>query len=123
MKKIVVSIVLIFVLIAGTFAQNILDIDGNQWYSWTTLEKQKYVLGWYASLASLQVLLNDLRTKSSIELTEQTLQMMTVINNWSVYQHTVGDLVKLLDRTYENPEARRFKIWDVLLTVTEKEWW
>jgi len=122
MKKIAVLCVL---LAFGSivFAQgSILDNTGNDWVSWTTMEKQKFVLGWMSSLSALMELIDFLQ--EIYELEEKTINSLNFISAWAFYDGvTVRDMILIIDRVYSDPNARRFKIYDVLLTMFEKEWW
>lgn len=122
MKKIAI----LYILLAFTgivFAQgNVLDNTGNDWVRWTNMEKQKFVVGWMSSLSSLIGLLDW--WQENYELEEPTNNALNVIREWAFYENvTVSDMIIVIDRVYSDPNTRRFKIYDVLLTMFEKEWW
>lgn len=122
MKKI--AILCILLAFTGiVFAQgNVLDNTGNDWVRWTNMEKQKFVVGWMSSLSSLIGLLDW--WQENYELEEPTNNALNVIRQWAFYENvTVSDMIIIIDRVYSDPNTRRFKIYDVLLTMFEKEWW
>lgn len=119
-----VAILLMFLLIGNiVFAQgkNVLDNTGYDWVSWTTMEKTKFVLGWMSSLSALIELINY--WQDEYEMTEGTNNALNAIMDWSFYDGTVGDIILVLDRTFTDVGAREYRIWDVLLTLYDKEWW
>ena len=122
MKKIAILCMLLS-FTGLVFAQgNVLDNTGNDWVRWTNMEKQKFVVGWMSSLSSLIGLLDW--WQENYELEEPTNNALNVIKQWAFYENvTVSDMILVIDRVYSDPNTRRFKIYDVLLTMFEKEWW
>jgi len=113
-------IMLFCLLVNLVFAQSVLDNDGYTWVSWTSMEKTKYVLGWFSGLDSLRQLLNQMQ--GSYKLTGSAELLRSLLFDWATYSGTVQDMIIVLDRVYANPEARKYKIWGVILTSYNKEW-
>lgn len=105
------------------FAQgHVLDNTGNDWVKWTNMEKQKFVLGWMSSLSATLELINY--WQENYEISENTNNTLNVLRVWAFYEGvTVSDMIIVLDRVYSDPNTRKYKIWDVLLTMFDKEWW
>jgi len=120
MKKFFI-VMLLVLFTSSVFAQSVLDNDGYVWVSWTSMEKTKYVLGWMSSLDSLRQFLSEI--KGSSKLTGNSEELRSLLFDWATYSGTVQDMIILLDRIYSNPDARKYKIWDVILTSYNKEWW
>jgi hypothetical protein len=120
MKKIALILILLCVS-SSVFAQNVLDANGYDWVSWTSMEKQKYALGWMSSLSALRELTYYWQTE--FEISEPTNNALDALNAWSFYKGSVNDFIILLDRVYTDSNAREYKLWDVILTIHEKEWW
>jgi hypothetical protein len=121
MKKI--ALLLVFVLIGSfAFAQSVLSTNGNDWVRWTSMEKQMYTTGWLSSLDALMQLAEY--WQENYELTEASTNVLNAVTDWAFYKNVgTRDLVILLDRAYSDPAVRKFEIWDVLLTLNNKEWW
>lgn len=122
MKKIAI---LCLLMLFGSliFAQgHVLDNTGNDWVKWTNMEKQKFVLGWMSSLSATLELINY--WQENYEISENTNNTLNVLRVWAFYEGvTVSDMIIVLDRVYSDPNTRKYKIWDVLLTMFDKEWW
>ncbi len=114
-------VVLFCLLVNLVFAQSVLDNDGYTWVSWTSMEKTKYVLGWFSGLDSLRQLLGQMQ--GSDKLTGSAESLRSLLFEWATYSGTVQDMIIVLDRVYANPDSRKYKIWDVILTSYNKEWW
>jgi hypothetical protein len=101
------------------FTQTVRDNDGYVWESWTSMEKSAFVTGYMTGHDTIRSLLEDMPEPPSEDIKE----FATSLYNWSYYKGTVDDVVKLLNRFYENPEYRKFPIYEVILVMYEKDWW
>lgn len=122
MKKLAILCVLL-TLGSIVFAQNfVLDNSGTDWVSWTTMEKEKYILGWMSALSAMIELIEY--WQENYEVLEATNNTLDTLRMWGFYRGTtVRDIIKVLDRVYTDPGTRKYKIYDVLLTSYDKEWW
>lgn len=121
MKK---AIVFVLVLIIGSslFAQGIQSINGNDWVRYTRGEKITFVTGWFSSLSTLMQMTQYWR--ENFELSDPANNILTTIDQWSFYGTlSVGDIIRILDSNYANPENRHWTIWSVIIVDTNKAWW
>lgn len=120
MKKIII-LILVMMISFNVFAQSVSDNTGHNWATWTSMEKKAFALGWFSGLDALRMFLISI--KDSDKITPEMENLRSAIFEWATFKGTIGDVVIMLDRVYSDPENRKYKIWDVMLTTFNKEWW
>lgn len=149
-KMLVVSFMMVLVFSATAqiadrpprFDAGILSLDGTHWVTTSTSNKQSFVLGMFFGLDTMRQFLFQMGESenfkawleeeygSVITLDEEhksqingIYDFMDMLMKWALFEEGASTIIVELDKVYENPENRKYPIFEVLLTTYDKQWW
>lgn len=121
MKKILFCLILMFSTIpAFSQHQYVEDYTGGDWITFSQREKSTYILGWMTAMSATSGLASYV---AELNTSEEYQKYSAFIEEWTKYSDSLEKIVIIIDGVFSNPEARKYRLWDVILTLNNKEWW
>ncbi len=119
MKKLFLIGVLLLIGLSLFAQSSVRDYNGYDWQNWTSMEQEKFITGYFVGFDTFRVFIEDMPEPPDNNLKEFLISLY----NWATFPGNVGDMMKILDRWYSDPEFLEFPIYEVILVAYEKDWW
>lgn len=122
MKKFIVALIIFAVGFCAFAQQTLLDIDGRFWIGMSDGEKGMMAAGWLMAMGAVSAFGYDMSGLSD-HLSKEENTFANFLLNWGSYSITPNQLVEALNYAYSFRDNMNTKIWQVILSRYEKDWW
>ncbi len=129
------------------FDKGVLSLDGNDWVTTTSSNKQAFLTGMFFGLDMTRAFLITMQESENFagwlndeygnqvvaaspegigspgSQVEAVYDLLGMLVKWALYENTSNDIIILLDQIYKEPKNREYSILEILLVEYKKSWW
>ena len=126
MKKVFIIVLMVLLSVVAASGDSVTNMNGYDWTSWTSMEKVKYVQGYFTGLEAYRQLFGAISKSLDLDNpAEKTMdEMLYMFSGWGYYGAIVNDMIILIDRYYSaGGEYIQYPIHEVIMVQFDKDWW
>jgi len=125
-KKVFLIVLFLGIIFSVSAQKFTTDLDGYDWVTWINSERVDYITGYMVASFNVAELLQwvEYNKDEAGTLTEDIQGLISGTMAWVTYSMTVGELTDRVSLYYsEGVDFLKFPINEVILVVTDKDWW